>query len=245
MKKYFGVILEFNHFGFFDAVDSLIKSRRASYICVVDGNVLTMARNNENYLAVVNAADVNTCDGSSIAWFASMIYGEKFRALNGPDIFDALIKDTNYKHVLLGNTKETITKIWNKMKSLGLDTKSIVHYDIPFISIEQFDYEKISNDLNELEADIIWVSLGAPKQELFMHNLKRYLKSGVMVGIGAAFNFYVGDIKMSATRFYGLRFIWINRFFTDPIRLTKRLIPYLFEIPKMIYEELKLKHFSD
>ncbi|MFN3530013.1 MAG: WecB/TagA/CpsF family glycosyltransferase [Bacteroidia bacterium] len=245
MRKFFGVALEFNHVLFFQRVADFCKIKQAAYICVVDANVLTMARNNEEYREVVNAADVNTCDGSSIAWFASMIYGEKYRALNGPDIFDTLIKDTKYKHVLLGSTEETISKIWNKMQILGLDTKAIVHYDVPFLSVDQFDYAKIANDLNELEADIIWVSLGAPKQELFMHRLKPFLKSGVMFGIGAAFNFYVGEIKMAKARFFGLRFIWINRIMTDPIRLSKRLGPYLFEIPKMIWGELKLKRLNN
>ena len=40
--------------------------------------------------------------------------------------------------------------------------------------------------------DIIWVALGAPKQEIFMNRLKPHLKKGVAIAIGAAFNFYSG-----------------------------------------------------
>lgn len=245
MKKFFGVKLEFNHSLFYQSVLGFCKSRQPAYICVVDANVLTMARKNENYRAILNAADLNTCDGSSIAWFASLIYGEKYRALNGPEIFDYFLKNTKYNQIMLGSTEETISKIWIKMQSLGLDTNAMLHYAVPFLPVNQFDYAKIAEDLNVLEPDIIWVSLGAPKQEIFMQQLKPFLKSGVLVGIGAAFNFYVGEIKMSKVKFFGLRFLWINRLMTDPLKLSKRLVPYVFEIPKMIWGEIKLRRLNN
>jgi len=73
---------------------------------VVDGNVLTMAQKNLQYREVLKSSIVNTCDGSSIAMLAGFILRQKFRALNGPDLFADYI-EKGYKQLLLGSTEET------------------------------------------------------------------------------------------------------------------------------------------
>ena len=65
---------------------------------------------------------------------------------------------------------------------------------LPFMPVENFDYQSIANKINKIEPDIIWVSLGAPKQEIFMNKIKPLLNHGVLFGIGAAFNFYIGKL---------------------------------------------------
>jgi N-acetylglucosaminyldiphosphoundecaprenol N-acetyl-beta-D-mannosaminyltransferase len=85
--------------------------------------------------------------------------------------------------------------------------------------------------------DIIWVSLGAPKQELFMNRILPHLNTGVMFGIGAVFNFYVGDIKLSSFHIGSLKFIWINRLISEPRKMIKRNIPYILLIPRLFYKE--------
>lgn len=239
-SNYFGVNLEFNHPALFERITECIAYGRAGYVCVVDANVLAMARKDEIYRQVINKALVNTCDGSSIAFFASMLHGESFRALNGPDILAKLLQNAKLKHLLLGNTAVTCGRIRRKMEDQGLDSAVIQHLELPFLSVEEFNYELIAAQINSLRPDVIWVSLGAPKQERFMHRILPYLHHGVMFGIGAAFNFYIGEIKMSKVSFFGLRFIWINRIVSDPVRLTRRLVPYVLSIPGMLYSEYKM-----
>ena len=62
----------------------------------------------------------------------------------------------------------------------------------PFLNVEDFDYLKISKLINQNKPDIIWIGLGAPKQEIFMSKLLPHIDSGLMIGVGAAFNFYSG-----------------------------------------------------
>jgi len=239
-NNFFGVNLEFNHRALFERINECIVNGRAGYVCVVDANVLTMARKDESYRQIINQSMVNTCDGSSIAFFAGKLHGKSFRALNGPDIFSKLLQNAHLKHLLLGNTAETCYRIRQKMEVEGLDSTVIQHLELPFLSVEEFNYEHIAAQINSLRPDVIWVSLGAPKQERVMHRILPYLHHGVMFGIGAAFNFYIGDIRMSKVAINGLRFIWINRVLRDPVRLTKRLVPYIVSLPSMLYNEYKL-----
>jgi UDP-N-acetyl-D-mannosaminuronic acid transferase (WecB/TagA/CpsF family) len=56
-----------------------------------------------------------------------------------------------------------------------------------------------------------------------------------MFGIGAAFNFYLGEVTMPKFSFFGLRFIWLNRLIYEPQKLLKRILPYLVLLPKLLY----------
>ena len=60
------------------------------------------------------------------------------------------------------------------------------------LDVESFNYLEISKLINQNKPDIIWIGLGAPKQEVFMSKLLPHIDSGLMLGVGAAFNFYSG-----------------------------------------------------
>ena len=240
MADYFNVKIEFDHQILLNLIRQTIEDGTKGYICVIDANVLTMAQNNTSYRKVLCDALVNTCDGSSIALMASHIYKKKFEALNGPKIFNTFI-ESNYKHLLLGSTIQTLDRIRIKVASKGFQFNHIYTLPLPFNSIDYFDYESIAEQINKVNPDIIWVSLGAPKQEVFMSKILPYINRGVMFGIGAAFNFYIGDLNISTFSFGGLRFIWLGRLFHEPKKLIKRLIPYILIMPRLYLEESRKK----
>ncbi|MBU1012526.1 MAG: WecB/TagA/CpsF family glycosyltransferase [Bacteroidetes bacterium] len=238
MQKYFNVFLEFNHSVFYGFIEESIKNRNKGYVCVVDANVLTMAQKNLSYQQILNNSLINTCDGSSIAVLAGWAHHQKFKALNGPEIFEYYI-EKDFKHLLLGSTPKITDRIkevliCKKMNALNLQTISL-----PFVPVECFDYQSIANEINNIEHDIIWVSLGAPKQEIFMYKLVPLLNHGVLFGIGAAFNFYIGDLNVPRFKIGGLRFIWLNRLFNEPKKLIRRLLSYIVLIPGLYLEEIK------
>lgn len=240
MNKYFNIYIEFNHTTFYSIIEESIRVERPGYVCIIDGNVLTISQTNPIYLNVLNEAIVNTCDGSSIAMMAGIIHKQKYRALNGPEIFNNYI-EKNYKQLLLGGTVSISNRIKAQLKQKGIDSDNILILPLPFLKIDDFDFERIAYEINLIKPDIIWVSLGAPKQEIFMNRILPFLDKGVMFGIGAAFNFYVGDLKMTTFQLGGLKFIWLNRLINEPKKLTKRIIPYLLTIPFLFLNELKRK----
>ena len=241
MKKYFNVALEFNHSSIRDIVRNSIDKDRKGYVCIVDANVLFNAQKDDNYCDVINSSTVNSCDGSSIAMLANLVYKKKLRAWNGPDIFSYYI-EKKYKQLLLGSNNETLNQIKDRLKKNGIDDNHISSLSLPFLSVEDFDYEKISKKINNIKPDIIWVSLGAPKQEIFMSKLLPYLSKGVMFGIGAAFNFYTGRIALPNYRIGALKFIWISRILSEPKKQLIRIIPYIRIMPKLYFREKKIKN---
>lgn len=235
MCKYFGINFEFNQNLFFSKIENSIKSKNSSYVCVVDANVLTIAHNDEEYQNILNSSLVNTCDGSSIALLLNMIYDKDFKALNGPTIFKKLILE-NKRQVLLGGDEKITELVLRKLKQ-DKPNSEINIIPLPFQSVESFEYAQIAAEINSLEPDIIWVSLGAPKQERFMHNLLPHINQGVMFGIGAAFSFYVGQIKMPKVSIGGLNLLWLSRIITEPRKQLKRMYPYVKLMPKLYLQE--------
>lgn len=238
MQKYFNIFLEFNHKVFNRSIEDSIKNKKKGYVCVVDANVLTMAQKNLPYQHVLNRSHINTCDGSSIAMLAGWAHHQKFRALNGPEIFEYYI-EKDYKHLLLGSTPEITDRIKEVLNRKNLNAINLQAVSLPFMPVENFDYQSIAKEINAIAPDIIWVSLGAPKQEIFMNKIIPFLDHGVMFGIGAAFNFYIGELNVPRFKIGSLRFIWLNRLFNEPQKLIRRLIPYIAIMPGLYFKEIK------
>lgn len=238
MQKYFNIFLEFDHRVFTNTIENTIFNKNKGYVCVVDANILTISQNNIHFRKVINEALINTCDGSSIATMANLIYKQNFHALNGPQLFKNYI-EKEYVQLLLGSTEETINRVKNQLSLKDIRTDHLKLLSLPFLNIDEFDFKGIAKEINSIKPDIIWVSLGAPKQELFMNRILPYLDKGVMFGIGAAFNFYVGDLGMPTFHIGGLRFIWLNRLINEPRKLISRIVPYILIIPRLYINELK------
>lgn len=240
----FNIKLEFNPDVFRQEVDCCIAEKHKGYVCVVDGNVLSMAYRDLDYRNVVKNAMVNTCDSSYVARMAGDIYGQKFISLTGPMIFREYIKKP-YRQLLLGNTEETYQTIVNKLKEDGGDPDKLRYLPVPFAKVEDFDYASIGESVKKINPEIIWVSLGAPKQERFMSRLLPFIESGVMFGIGAAFNYYSGKIKEPKIEIGGQRLIWLQRIFEEPKKQIRRCWNFLTVIPKLRREELERKKNSE
>lgn len=233
----FNIHIEFDPNVFCKAVEDYIDKKQKAYVCVVDANVITIAQKDLRYREIVNAANINTCDGSSISKMANSIYGTNYSAFNGPELFEYYI-ERPYKHVLVGNTQKKVEQIKAKVAEKGLEL-NLIHVDVPFVHVEDFDYGSIAKKINELKPDIVWVSLGAPKQEVFIYNIFPYINQGVFLGIGAAFNFYTGDLHNNKKEIHGLRFIWLERIFKEPKKQLNRVGKFLLTVPKMYWEEKK------
>lgn len=235
MVKAFGVFFEFNPEEYDKKIQSLIATKEKGYSCVIDANVLAMAHEDADYRAIINGATINTCDGSSIASMASQIHNRKYMVYNGPEVFEKYI-ELGYRQVVLGNTAERFASMIEKIKERGVKNE-IFHVQVPFKVVEDFDYPAIAEEINVLNPDIVWISLGAPKQEKFMVRLMPYLNQGVLFGIGAAVNFYIGQIKNSQMNVRGLRFIWFSRLLKEPKKQFSRCWRYFKLLPTLQKKE--------
>lgn len=244
--KYFGVNLEFDH----HLVDSIIKAaiihNIPGYVCSVDANVLANAAKDENYQQIVNNSLVNICDGKSISLLATVLNLQVLRANVGADFFLNYITNKNYKYFFLGNTQDVLDCLRKNLIKINPRIETMKFVTLPFLRVEDFDYQTIADTINQDMPDIVWVSLGAPKQEIFMSKLQPYLSRGVMFGFGAIFDFNAGvnGIKRAPPIMLKFNSEWIYRLVKQPKKQWPRIVHILKMYPRLVSAEIKKKLIS-
>lgn len=238
-NKYFNVKIEFDRDKMEDIILDAIEKGIPGYVCAIESNNLTVANKNPKFLEVVNGALVNQCDGSVLAKILGRIYHQPFDSYIGGDLFLKFIKMQRFRQFYLGNTPEILAGLKANMTKWDPKIADMRFETLPFRRVDEFDYPAIANMINEDNPDIIWVSLGAPKQEMFMARLKPYLKRGVMFGYGAVFNFQsgTGRVKRAPRWMLRLRLEWLYRAFEEPKKNVPRYWGFIKILPKLIWEE--------
>lgn len=238
-KKYFNVRLEFDKDKLDDILFDAIKQRKTGYVCSVESNNLTIANKNTDFLKVLNDALVNNCDGSVLAKILGKIHHEPFDSYIGADIFIKYIKMRKFRQFFLGNTPEILRGLKENLVKIDPKIQDMRFEALPFNKVEEFNYQDIAEMINKDNPDIIWISLGAPKQEFFMYKLQPYLNRGIMFGFGAIFNFYagVGEVKRAPAWMLKLRLEWLHRALEQPQKNIPRYWNFIKILPKLIKEE--------
>lgn len=241
MKTYFNVKLEFNKDKIHQTIQKCIQNKGKGYVCVMESNNIAVANLNPYFLNIVNASLINICDGSNVAWLLGKIHKQPFKSYIGVDIFNHYLNTKNYRHYFIGNTKEVLTGLKKELQKQDPNIKTMKFVELPFKKVDQFNYKAIAMDINTDNPDFIWVSLGAPKQEEFMNLLEPLLKRGILLGVGAAFNFNakVGQIKRAPKYMRKLRLEWLYRAIEEPHKNIPRYWRFIKILPKLIMNEIK------
>lgn len=245
-QKYFNVNLEFDKKKVDSTIQTTIAKKGKGYICSVESNIMSVANKNPEFLKVVNGALVNICDGSVLAKLLGFINKQNFCSYVGADLFIKYIRMCKYKQFFLGNTREVLDGLRKNLSNIDPAISSMPFEELPFKKVEEFDYMTIAAMINKEKPDIIWVSLGAPKQEFFMSYMLPYLDQGVMFGFGAIFNFNAGvsRVKRAPELMLKLKLEWLYRAFNEPRKNVPRYWRFIKILPKLIIQELrKNKHY--
>jgi N-acetylglucosaminyldiphosphoundecaprenol N-acetyl-beta-D-mannosaminyltransferase len=239
-NTYFNVKLEFDHNKIDQTIHDTIVKNGKGYVCSVEGNVLAVANSNPEFVKIVNGALVNLCDGNSIAMLASLIHKKKLKTYIGADLFLKYIKMAKYKSFFLGNTPEVLQGLKSNLLQYDPNISNMRFETLPFENVDDFNYAGIAKMIGEDNPDIIWVSLGAPKQEIFMSKLLPHLNRGVMFGFGAIFNFNSGvNNKRAPKLFLKLKLEWVYRLYKEPKKQFQKFKMYTKVLPSLVYNEIK------
>ena len=155
----------------------------------VDANVLAICRVNRSYKRILSNADFNFIDGRLVALLVSWFLGTKISAYPGPKFFDSFCSVPG-RHLIIGGSRDHFDDVVQEIHKRGYDDATFTFLDVPFCNVDEFDFEKIGKDINDLQPDIVWVSLGAPKQEIFIMNVLPYVNRGYFFAVGAALGFF-------------------------------------------------------
>lgn len=210
---------------------------KQKYVCVCNTHSLVTASNDAKFNDALENADICTPDGMPLVWALRMFGFENQDRVDGPNLMLKLCEEAakkKYKVYFYGGTEETLERLEKKLKELYTDIDVVGSYSPPFRDLDEQELNQVHNHINQSNADLVFVSLGCPKQELWMHENSPHI-NGILLGVGAAFNFIIGDIKRPPLLFQKMGLEWFFRLLTEPRRLWKR---YLYNNTAYIYKFL-------
>ena len=239
METYFHIRYEFDRDAVHQAIDQALDSQSAAYICVADGNVLTYAHRNPTYRATLDGALFSICDSSWVPLYIKRIHGLHRQQYCGADIFRDLVSSGTYRMAFLGTDDATLRDLRRTISAWNPATADMPYIALPYGNADDFDYPAIAESLNSHQHDLIWIALGAPKQERFMELLRPHLKRGIMIGVGAVFNFYSGRIRRAPKWLVRLHLEFLYRLLTEPRKQLRRCSNILLTLPAIYRDECR------
>lgn len=204
-----------------------IKDLSGTYICFSNTHTLVMAREDGEYRKVLNGSAITFADGNPIAKLEKKAGHTGVERVAGPDFMDHMFRDTagdgRIGHYFYGSSQETLDALKEQLekKYPGINIKGM--YSPPYRDLTPEEDEADIDRINGSGADIVWIGLGAPKQEKWMAAHAGRIK-GVMMGVGAGFDFHAGTIRRAPVWMQKVGLEWLYRLFQDPVRLFKRYI---------------------
>lgn len=243
MEQYFNIRYEFDKERIKSCIAQQIKEKGADYICVADGVILDIANRKQEYLKVVNGGMFSICDSGYVPLYIRWIYGKHYEQYCGSQIFMDIIRSRKYRMIFMGTSRSILKGLQNNLLVENPDVAEMTFRELPYMIVENFDYKGIAKEIEDDGADIIWIALGAPKQEYFMSRLKPYLKRGVMIGVGAVFKFYSGvEAKRAPQWMIKWHMEFFYRILREPKKQLKRCSMIVLMLPELLLKELIRKN---
>ena len=205
---------------------NLILSKKTKrYICVsaVHGAVESIF--NKKYQLAHDKAFIALPDGRPIYW-ALKIFGHKTDHLPGYYITDEICKLANlnnYSIGILGSSTSVQYKFIKNIKKKYIKIKFKYLYSPPFRKLSIKEKNTIQKKINKSKIDILFVALGAPKQEIWMYDNYKKINC-VSIGIGAAIDFISGNKRLPPKYMEKFGFAWLFRLISEPKRLFFRYL---------------------
>ena len=238
MDEYFHIPYEFSHERVQERIDARLKADGAGYLVVADGNVLVQVHCDPEYRKVVNGALFAICDSSWVPLYLKRLYGFQPEQYSGSDIFRDLTEAGKYRMAFLGASQEVLDALRAHLAEKDPRIGGMRFQALPYADVDGFDYEAIARALNADGPDIVWVALGAPKQERFAARLAPLLQRGVIIPVGAVFNFRAGlGIRRAPQWMVRCHLEFVYRLFSEPRKQLRRVWDILRYTPAILREE--------
>ncbi len=230
-------------FSFEDAIQFVhqnLKENKGMQIVTINPEMIAIGRKNDDFGRIINDADLVIPDGVGIK-LALKIKGTSQQNIPGIEFSKKLIalcELEGYTIGLLGAKEEVVQKA---AKNLRDEHPSL---NITYVRNGYFseaDENIIKEELKAISPKVVFVALGAPKQELLISKIKAEMPETIFIGVGGSFDVWSGMVKRAPEVYQKLGLEWLYRTMKEPARF-KRIFPALpLFLIQVIIEALKEK----
>ncbi len=217
-----------------------ISSLSGKYLCFSNVHTTITAGDDPEYMKILNESAITFPDGSPIARTMRGMGFSNANQVAGPDFMEAMFQasmDGSVRHFFYGASESTLEALRKRLTERFPGMVIAGMYSPPFRPLSPEEDEKDIQMINSTDPDIVWVGLGAPKQEKWM-NAHMDRVHGVMCGVGAGFDFHADTVRRAPGWIQRINLEWFYRLLQDPVRLFKR---YFITNSKFIFRVILMR----
>lgn len=207
-----------------DYLNDNIHALSGDYICVSNVHTTVTAYEDQEYCKVQNGGIMAIPDGGPLSSVGQRRGFKNMKRTIGPSLMGEIFMtsaEKGYRHYFYGSTDETLEKLYAVLLDAYPGIQIAGMYSPPFRPMTEEEDKAIVERINETKPDFVWVGLGAPKQEKWM-GAHQGIVNGLMVGVGAGFDYFAGNIERAPEWMQKRNLEWVYRLLQDPKRLFGR-----------------------
>lgn len=210
------------------------KDEESCYICAANVHMTMTAYDKREFTRVVNRAALVTPDGMPLVWALNALGVKQSSRVYGPDLTLNVCRAAalaGIKVGFYGGTPESLSSLVMFLRQQFPQIQITCQISPPFRPLTSEEDKAYTQQIAESGAKILFVGIGCPKQELWMAAHREQIPA-VMLGIGAAFDFFSGRVKQAPSWMQELGLEWLFRLIMEPRRLWKR---YAYNNPRFLF----------
>jgi N-acetylglucosaminyldiphosphoundecaprenol N-acetyl-beta-D-mannosaminyltransferase len=219
-------------------VVGLARTRSCAHIHLANAYTVALSDRDETYRKLINEGVV-FADGRPITWFSRLArQTPRIEQVRGPQLFLDVLdagRSSGLRHFLLGSTDEVVERIRARLAERFEGVEIVGSYSPPFRPLTTEEIADQDALIRESDADIVWVGLGTPKQDIEAARLAQSTFRPA-VAVGAAFDFTAGALRVAPHWMQRIGLEWLFRLASEPRRLWRR---YLFGNVRFVWAVLR------
>jgi N-acetylglucosaminyldiphosphoundecaprenol N-acetyl-beta-D-mannosaminyltransferase len=213
-----------------ELIDAYVASRRRGYACVCNVYTVMVAEEDPEVRAALFGSSVNVPDGQPLVWAINLLGHPLHERVYGPELMSracARAAKTGQRLYLYGGRNQgALVQLSLNLRRMHPGIQIVGGYSPPHRPLTAEERESVIEEMNRSRADVVWVGIGAPKQEKWMAEMRPHLQAPMLLGVGAAFDFHAGLVPQAPPRLQNAGLEWAFRLTQEPQRLWRRYLRY-------------------
>lgn len=209
-----------------DRIEDWASRHQSATVAICNSHSIVTAGDDDQFALALAEADMATADGMPVAWMMRRLGHPAQERINGPDLMLRYCEHaalTGTSIFLYGSTDPVLDKLVVRLGQQYPGLKFAGRYSPPFRPLTDVEDAEICKRIADSGAGVVFVSLGCPKQEKWMHAHRGRIPA-VMIGVGAAFDYHAGTLSRAPAWMRNNGLEWIHRLASEPRRLWKRYL---------------------
>ena len=206
-------------------IATYLKSGPKAYVCALEVSCVLEALRNEAAANAYAHAAISLPDGTPTVWLCRLQGFRSISHVTGPALMREVFRRqdlSNYSHFLYGGKPGVANDLASTLYQQYPWSRVVGTYTPPFHDLSDPEEHEVIEIINGLEPDIVWVGISSPRQDIFMQRILPRLNTRLMFGVGAAYDFLTGRIRLCPNWVKCAGLHWLHRLAQDPKRLWRR-----------------------